>query len=74
MNPFSPRRMLVLTSVALGFKTVKSQTLKLLNGQKSSSPDLVGGSNGAECKMRYTDLGYGETLACDFDTASFLYG
>jgi hypothetical protein len=52
---------------------VNSQ-LQLLNGNKSLSPDLVGGNNGAECKLMYTDAGYEEYKGCDFDAATALYG
>jgi hypothetical protein len=46
----------------------------MLKGNKSASPDLVGGSNGAECKMMYTDPGYEEALGCDFNMSTFLDG
>ena len=46
----------------------------MLSGNKSASPDLVGGNNGAECKMMYTDPGHEEALGCDFNMSTFLYG
>ena len=64
---------MLLTSIAIQFWTANSQ-LTVLSSNKSSSPDLVGGSNGAECKMKYTDTGYEEALGCDFDMSTHLYG
>jgi hypothetical protein len=55
----------MLTSMAIQFWTARSQ-LTMLKGNKSASPDLVGGSSGAECKLKYTDIGCEEALGCDF--------
>ena len=46
----------------------------MLKGNKSASPDLVGGSSGAECKMMYTDIGFEEAQGCDFEMGTYIDG
>ena len=46
----------------------------MLRGNKSASPDLVGGSNGAECKIKYLASGSEEARGCDFEMTTYLDG